>query len=137
MRTILRSQPPCRKRNVSHDNSSLQSSMYEIRPTLQKGLGVFAKSLIPKGTRIFSEPPLLALRPDQSSCDIYSSATLLSEKERKQLSGLSSHVTGALMVVYLVPKRAMSSSKFYLHRFWSIFRLIVAETKSQQLNSPG
>lgn len=72
--------------------------MYEIRSSLHKGLGVFAKSLIPKGTRIFSEPPLLAIRPDQGSSVIYSSALLLSAKNRKKLLELSGHVTKELMV---------------------------------------
>ncbi|CAN8097912.1 unnamed protein product [Discula destructiva] len=35
--------------------------MYEIRPAGGKGLGVFAKQLIPRGTRIFSERPLLSI----------------------------------------------------------------------------
>lgn len=35
--------------------------MYEIRSAGVKGLGVFAKQLIPRGTRIFSERPLLII----------------------------------------------------------------------------
>lgn len=35
--------------------------MYELRSAGVKGLGVFAKQLIPRGTRIFSERPLLSI----------------------------------------------------------------------------
>lgn len=35
--------------------------MYEIRSAGVKGLGVFARQLIPRGTRIFSERPLLSI----------------------------------------------------------------------------
>lgn len=33
--------------------------LYEVRATASKGLGVFAKCAIPRGTRIMCEPPLL------------------------------------------------------------------------------
>ncbi|CZR59739.1 uncharacterized protein PAC_09633 [Phialocephala subalpina] len=70
--------------------------MYEIRSAGPKGLGVFAKSLIPRGTRIFSERPLLSLRPDQSSSDIYTVSRLLPPKHRASLLSLSSHITSEL-----------------------------------------
>ncbi|KAL8854303.1 MAG: hypothetical protein Q9221_000789 [Calogaya cf. arnoldii] len=35
------------------------AQLYEVRPTASKGLGVFATSDIPRGTRIMCEPPLL------------------------------------------------------------------------------
>ncbi|KAE8453013.1 hypothetical protein EG329_012200 [Mollisiaceae sp. DMI_Dod_QoI] len=70
--------------------------MYEIRSAGPKGLGVFAKSLIPRGTRIFSERPLLSLRPDQSASDIYTLSRLLAPKDRQKLLSLSSHITTSL-----------------------------------------
>lgn len=73
--------------------------MYEIRTAGLKGLGVFSKELIPRGTRIFSEAPLLAIRPGQNAGDIYSSSRLLSSDDKRLFLGLSSHVTRELSVL--------------------------------------
>ena len=54
---------------INHDNGNKDSNtlpLFEIRPTPHAGLGLFATSPIPRGTRILSEPPLLALRPSQT-----------------------------------------------------------------------
>ncbi|OCK74456.1 SET domain-containing protein [Lepidopterella palustris CBS 459.81] len=67
--------------------------MYEIRQAGTKGLGVFAKVFIPRGTRIFSERPLLAIRPDQGAGDIYAAFRLLPLEQRTKLLQLSSHIT--------------------------------------------
>ena len=50
----------------SGNNDSNTPPLFEIRPTPHAGLGLFATSPIPRGTRILSEPPLLALRPSQT-----------------------------------------------------------------------
>lgn len=63
--------------------------MYEIRAVSGKGLGVFAKQLIPRGTRIFSERPLLSIANNQDSSDIYSAAKQLTAKDRDELMKLS------------------------------------------------
>jgi hypothetical protein len=79
--------------------SSLPSRLWEVRATAHKGLGVFAKLPIPRGTRIFSEPPLLAIRQDQDASSIYPSALLLEEEDRKRLLGLSTYVTRESRVI--------------------------------------
>jgi hypothetical protein len=70
--------------------------MYEIRLSGAKGLGVFAKSFIPRGTRIFSERPLLGIQPDQDAGDIYAASNLLSVQDRQRLMKLSAHITKEL-----------------------------------------
>ena len=50
----------------NRNNDSNTPPLFEIRPTPHAGLGLFATSPIPRGTRILSEPPLLALRPSQT-----------------------------------------------------------------------
>lgn len=70
--------------------------MYEIRSSLNKGFGVFACQLIPRGTRIFSEAPLVALRPDQSHRDLYSAFKVISAHRQRELLQLSTHVTTGL-----------------------------------------
>lgn len=64
-------------------------SMYEIRHAGAKGLDVFTKSLIPRGTRIFSERPLIALRQDQETNRLISVARRLSPVAKSELLGLS------------------------------------------------
>jgi len=54
---------------INHNNGNNNSNtlpLFEIRPTPHAGLGLFATSPIPRGTRILSEPPLLALRPSET-----------------------------------------------------------------------
>jgi len=65
--------------------------MYEIRVAGAKGLGVFAKQLIPRGTRIFSERPLLSIGSDQDGSNIYAAARQLTTKDRNELMKLSFH----------------------------------------------
>ena len=53
---------------TNHNNGNNDSNtlpLFEIRPTPHAGLGLIATSPIPHGTRILSEPPLLALRPSE------------------------------------------------------------------------
>jgi hypothetical protein len=73
--------------------------MYEIRHAGAKGLGVFASSHIPRGTRIFSERPLIAITQAQDAGDIFSASRLLSVKDRGKLLGLSSHTTTELSIL--------------------------------------
>lgn len=85
--------PEFQKRSRAHDISRDTTPMYEVRSAGVKGLGVFAKSLIPRGTRIFSERPLLALRQDQDAEHIFASSRLLSAKDRAKLMGLSHYAS--------------------------------------------
>jgi SET domain len=73
--------------------------MYEIKTAGLKGLGVFAKELIPRGTRIFSEQPLLAIRPGRDAGDIYSASRILAPEDRRRFLGLSTHITKELKVL--------------------------------------
>jgi hypothetical protein len=73
--------------------------MYEIKTAGLKGLGVFAKAFIPRGTRIFSESPLLAIRAGQNAGDIYSGSRLLSVEDKNRFLRLSSHVTKELSIL--------------------------------------
>lgn len=62
----------------------------EIRSAGPKGLGLFAKSLIPRGTRILSEKPLLSCPSSQPS-QIFRNAQQLSKSEKQELLSLSSY----------------------------------------------
>ncbi|KAE9377885.1 TPR domain-containing protein, partial [Stipitochalara longipes BDJ] len=73
--------------------------MYEIKSAGLKGLGVFAKAFIPRGTRILSESPLLAIRTGQNAGDIYSASRILSLEEKSRFLQLSSHVTKELSIL--------------------------------------
>jgi len=67
--------------------------MYSIRSAGPKGLGVFASRFIPRGTRIFSEAPLLSILQNADVSSLYASSRHLSPENRIQLLELSSHVT--------------------------------------------
>lgn len=73
--------------------------MYEIRHAGAKGFGVFAQTHIPRGTRIFSERPLLAITQAQGAGDIFSASRLLSVQDLDKLLRLSSHTTTELSVL--------------------------------------
>lgn len=73
--------------------------MYEIRCAGAKGLGVFAQIHIPRGTRIFSERPLLSITHSQNASDIFTASQLLAPKKRNSLLDLSSHTTKELSVL--------------------------------------
>jgi hypothetical protein len=73
--------------------------MYEVRVAGVKGLGVFAKSCIPRGTRIFSEPPLIAIRHDEDAGEIYTASLRLSPQDRQKLWQLSAHTTTELSIM--------------------------------------
>ncbi|KAK0107068.1 hypothetical protein ONS95_003778 [Cadophora gregata] len=62
--------------------------MIDVRSAGVKGLGVFAKKLIPRGTRIFSERPLLTIRNHDAST-LYPDVKLLSTKDRDSFMALS------------------------------------------------
>ncbi|KAH7407779.1 hypothetical protein BKA64DRAFT_430273 [Cadophora sp. MPI-SDFR-AT-0126] len=63
--------------------------MIEVRSAGVKGLGVFAKKLIPRGTRIFSERPLLTVH-GQDASTLYPAIKLLNTKDRDALMALTS-----------------------------------------------
>lgn len=66
--------------------------MYEIKAAGAKGLGVFASSIIPRGTRILAERPLFTIPKDNSiHRNIYYAIRLLSPEARTQFLQLSSH----------------------------------------------
>lgn len=64
--------------------------MIDVRNAGAKGLGVFAKKLIPRGTRIFSERPLLKFRAQDVPSSLYPAVKLLSVNDRDTLMALSS-----------------------------------------------
>lgn len=75
--------------------------MYEIRPAGVKGLGVFAKQLIPRGTRIFSERPLLNITHSGNGAGagaVLKGLGALTLIQRKALLGLSGHSPGKDLV---------------------------------------
>jgi hypothetical protein len=90
---------PKMKPSTPHLSHMQATSMYEIKTAGLKGLGVFAKELIPRGTRIFSEKPLLAIRQGENAGEIYSASRLLSSTDRRKFLGLSTHITKELTVL--------------------------------------
>lgn len=97
--------------------------MFKIRPTPHKGLGLFATSAIPRGTRILSETPLLSLSHTQDSSQIYVASTLITVKAREALLALSSHTTRESRIIRSV-QAAIAISKI------SILDLIKGKNKS-------
>lgn len=73
--------------------------MYEIKHAGAKGFGVFANQLIPRGTRIFSERPLIALRQDQDASDIILAARLVSRQDQVELLKLSTAISRRLSLI--------------------------------------
>jgi hypothetical protein len=73
--------------------------MYEIKHAGAKGLGVFANQLIPRGTRIFSEPPLFALRQHQDASHILKVSRLLSPGDRAEFLKLSTTISKELSFI--------------------------------------
>jgi hypothetical protein len=73
--------------------------MYKIKHAGPKGLGVFAVQLIPRGTRIFSEPPLLALRQHQDASHIFKVSRLLSPNDRREFLKLSTTISAQLSFI--------------------------------------
>jgi hypothetical protein len=65
--------------------------LYEVRVAANKGLGLFARQAIPRGTRILAEKPLIALLPGQRPTDVLGYAKKLNGKGRERLLGLSWH----------------------------------------------
>lgn len=88
------------------DTSLYNVLMYEIKHAGTKGLGVFANRLIPPGTRIFSERPLIALRQDQDASHLIKVSRLLSPRDRIELLKLSSAASTRL------------SSMRWIHTLW-------------------
>ncbi|WPH04819.1 Hypothetical protein R9X50_00771600 [Acrodontium crateriforme] len=60
--------------------------MYEIRRAGLKGYGVFAKTRIPRGTRIIAEPPSLLVRSER---DVFAAGRRLAPEDRERLLRLS------------------------------------------------
>ncbi|KAJ4351452.1 uncharacterized protein N0V89_006794 [Didymosphaeria variabile] len=71
--------------------NSLDNEFYEIRVVPAKGYGSFALKELKRGTRILSEPPLLAIsNPDYLTSDIEEAFATLSEDKQKVYWGLAS-----------------------------------------------
>jgi hypothetical protein len=89
--------------------------MYEIRTAGAKGLGVFANRHIQRGTRIFSERPLLGITQSQNAGAIFAASRLLGRADRRKLLDLSSHATKELsfmrwnQALFFTIKSALSS----------------------------
>ena len=81
------------------DSLEVNTSMYEIKTAGAKGLGVFATTFIPRGTRIFSERPLLAIKAGQDAGDLYTSSRCLSLQDQQRLMRLSFHVNNELRII--------------------------------------
>jgi len=65
--------------------------VYEVRAAANKGLGLFAKQTIQRGTRILAERPLIALQPGQRAIDILNHAKRLDRTGKEALLALSWH----------------------------------------------
>lgn len=65
--------------------------MLEVRRAGAKGLGLFAKTAIQKGSRLISERPTLALLTSKTASDIFPAAALISPADRRRVLDLSSH----------------------------------------------
>jgi hypothetical protein len=115
---------------MSKPSRALPAKLWEVRSTASKGLGVFARLPIPRGTRIFSEPPLLALRTDQDSSHIYSSARLLPVVDRKGLLELSTYVTRELNII-----RWIQALRYTMAEAWT--KAVSRQPKQQLKGSEG
>lgn len=71
--------------------------MYEVRNAGVKGLGLFAKVRIPRGTRILSERPTLSINQGQNASDIYTNSRLLSVADKLKVLQLSSHIASPFL----------------------------------------
>lgn len=60
--------------------------MYKIRDAGAKGLGVFATTFIPRGTRILAERPLFSVKLER---DAYAASRKISQEDRNWLTELS------------------------------------------------
>jgi hypothetical protein len=109
--------PIISKKETKHTTPhTTAQSMYEIRSAGVKGLGIFAKSFIPRGTRIFSEQPLLAIRQDQDARHICAAFRLLSVEDRRSLMSLSHHATKESSIIRW--SQALNIGKIGKSRWW-------------------
>lgn len=65
--------------------------MFEIRALTGKGLGVVTTRLIPRGTCIFAEKPLLRLHAEENDSDVYAAFANLPRDKRARYIALSTH----------------------------------------------
>ncbi|CZT45226.1 uncharacterized protein RSE6_05520 [Rhynchosporium secalis] len=77
---------------ITHHSPQSPQSMIEVRAAGVAGLGVFAKTLIPRGTRIFSERSLLTLHRNKPS-SFYPLLQRLSAHDRDVFMSLSAFRT--------------------------------------------
>ncbi|CZT01728.1 uncharacterized protein RAG0_09207 [Rhynchosporium agropyri] len=77
---------------ITHHSLQSPQSMIEVRAAGVAGLGVFAKTLIPRGTRIFSERSLLTLHRNKPS-SFYPLLQRLSAHDRDVFMSLSAFRT--------------------------------------------
>jgi hypothetical protein len=100
--------------------------MFEVKQAGAKGLGVFAKAGIPRGTRIFSEKPLLSIRADQTAGDVYTASRLLSSSDRHKLLQLSAHEASS----------ALRWGQVFWYTTRQLFREVTAKFAGSVNNSP-
>ncbi|TKA33139.1 hypothetical protein B0A50_00692 [Salinomyces thailandicus] len=65
--------------------------MYEIKHAVAKGLGMFAKTSIPRGTRILAEKPVFTVK---SESDVFKAFRYLGEGEQREFKQLSVNPAG-------------------------------------------
>jgi hypothetical protein len=70
--------------------------MISVRTAGLKGLGVFATTNIPRGTRIFAEQPVFGIRSDQGPKHVYPAFKALKSDVKATIRALSSHTTKEL-----------------------------------------
>ncbi len=100
--------------------------MYEIKTAGAKGLGVFATHFIPRGTRIFSERPLLAIKAGQDAGDLYPASRLLNLEDQRHLMNLSFYVNKELSIIR------------WSHALWYTIRQLASrKTQNGTLASPS
>lgn len=70
--------------------------MITVRSAGLKGLGVFATTNIPRGTRIFAETPVFGIRADQGPKHVYPAFKALQSDVKATIRALSAHTTREL-----------------------------------------
>lgn len=74
---------------VIDSKDGVRSDLYEERTTPSSGIGAFATSFIPSGTRIFCESPLILLPDDAGHVDLYKLVTWLPESKQADFWSLA------------------------------------------------
>ena len=78
------------KRKQPHEHVAVRSDLFEVRPSLGKGLGIFALEDIPVGTRLISEDPVMIINgEDITHNDVLTAWRELSAHRQDQFLNLS------------------------------------------------